>query len=361
MASFFITNQTTTAQTLLTGEAGFVATNAAIYRETGAAIIMNGISHLTVLGDVVSATGSAMTLNAVASPRIIIGAQGQVIGTGSSSRGINGSFGNDAFLQNAGLIAGAEAISLPSTSGTARLSLINSDRIEAHGGSGLDAVGLSLAVGGLANITNTGEMIAVAGILSLGAGNVVVTNIGVISTSNVNVNANAIDVTGGLKMTNAGTIHGAIDVTGQGAITNSGTIAGNIVPGNQNDGITNRGSIVGDVKLGNGANIFRNLGETVSGSVLGGINNDSYVIDRSDIRIFDSSGGADTVTSTASCQLNSGPETLILQGVVGLVGIGNEGGNTISGSFGDDTLRGLEGADFIESGDGDNRVWRCRK
>lgn len=96
-------------------------------------------------------------------------------------------------------------------------------------------------------------------------------------------------------------------------------------------------------------------GGTGADRMTGGVGNDTYVIDNTGDRVFESAGqGTDTVRSSISHTLGSNVENLTLLGTASINGIGNSvanvlvgnnGANRLSGGAGADTMRGLAGND----------------
>jgi len=101
--------------------------------------------------------------------------------------------------------------------------------------------------------------------------------------------------------------------------------------------------------------------------LIGTKNNDTYVINNSDVKIEDPKGGTDTIESTVSFSLmnHARIENLILAGgsninatgnVYNNVLTGNSGNNTLDGSFGDDLINGGAGNDTLLGGSGSDTL-----
>jgi Ca2+-binding RTX toxin-like protein len=101
--------------------------------------------------------------------------------------------------------------------------------------------------------------------------------------------------------------------------------------------------------------------------LIGTKNNDTYVINNSDVKIEDPKGGTDTIESTVSFSLmnHARIENLILAGgsninatgnVYNNVLTGNSANNTLDGSFGDDLINGGAGNDTLLGGSGSDTL-----
>ena len=181
-------------------------------------------------------------------------------------------------------------------------------------------------------------------------------NNGEISSLNRAVNSNI----GDLVAYNTGLISGEVLCVGSATrVDNLGTIRGAtaVAMGNGGDTLTNTGSLFGNVSLGNGEDQFNGIGGFVSGTVFGGIGNDTFRISDPLIHVFETAaeGTADRVESTTSISLAAMGEieNLTLLGPA-TNGFGNALGNTIIGNGQGNLLAGLGGGDTLNGGDGND-------
>ncbi|HEX2401217.1 MAG TPA: Ig-like domain-containing protein, partial [Mycobacterium sp.] len=102
-----------------------------------------------------------------------------------------------------------------------------------------------------------------------------------------------------------------------------------------------------------GANLLNGLGG--ADTMAGGLGDDVYFADDAlDFVVENSGEGNDAVFSTVDYTLAANVETLVLQGVAGLKGTGNNLDNAIYGNSGNNTLDGGTGADALFGGAGDD-------
>ena len=100
--------------------------------------------------------------------------------------------------------------------------------------------------------------------------------------------------------------------------------------------------------------------DTITGSsgadtLSGGMGNDTYVISDATNVVFETNiGGIDTIQSSVNFKLPRNVENLVLTGISGLIGNGNNLANHITGSSGSDTLDGGAGSDVMTGGAGDD-------
>jgi Ca2+-binding RTX toxin-like protein len=171
---------------------------------------------------------------------------------------------------------------------------------------------------------------------------------------------------GGGLLVNRGTIDASIAVVNQSEtgstsrIVNHGTIHGTqtaINSGDGNDTLINIGTINGSVYLGYGDDIFRNKGGEASGLVQGGLGNDTFILDRTDLVIEEGANwGFDTVKSSVDWVLGANFEMLILTGKADRAATGNSLSNFINGNRGDNVISGGAGQDYIAGMGGNDRL-----
>ena len=359
MASFVVTTDTQSGQSMSAGEFGFVAANGSILAPVGSAAVLAGTATLVSYGALAASTASALVLNAAASTSVTIAATGSVVTSGIDLAAISGSFAGPFALHLSGMVSGGQGINLAASKPFSTINIGNDGTLQGLGFAAGHAVALTLNQGSKAVISNTG-MITTAGSgatikVSGQWGATTLTNTGDI----VNASAlqAAIEVTGDLALRNSGRIEGGVMVKdGVADIYNAGTLHGDVKLSGYADTVRISGLVMGNVILGDGANVFWQTGGRVMDTVYGGFGDDIYHLDRSDTAISDTTGGIDVVYASASFRLTVGLERLVLLGPLGLVGTGNGGANGIAGDTGDDVLWGLGGNDDVNGGEGNNRM-----
>ena len=137
-----------------------------------------------------------------------------------------------------------------------------------------------------------------------------------------------------------------------------GTITGDVTLGITSGALRNSGVIDGAVDLGDGDDTFDNRGGTISGSVTGGLGNDTFIIDSQAVPIVENADeGIDEVQSLVNHTLGANFENLTLLGAEHIDGKGNGLANTITGSSGNNDLRGYEENDTIDGAAGDDAIY----
>ncbi len=374
MAAFFITGTDTTSEVLLDGENGLVAGSGTLFTN-GVAVSISGQSELVVLGDVVAANSTAVTISNTNDANISIGTGGLVMS--SDGQAFNGTYSNTLSLQNAGDIAGDEsamALTMFSTATAATVMVTNSGLIRAAGAA--TNSGSAISIVGQAD-TNNRFVLANTGTISLVTAAAVVASNTAAEITNTGTILGAVEMTGtqGDLLTNAGLIIGAVRFADTAdVLTNHGTITGDVrmgikpnvaePTGDLADEVVNTGLIDGDLFLLDGNDAFINRGGQVSGIIFGGRGSDTFFIDRSDLDIRESTDGSssanDHVISSASFTLRTGIENLTLTGPGGLVGHGNGDGNTLASNEGGDSLFGLDGSDILNGNAGNDALFGGR-
>jgi Ca2+-binding RTX toxin-like protein len=160
---------------------------------------------------------------------------------------------------------------------------------------------------------------------------------------------------------------GTIDVTGRGIVVKSvtGEVTevtnfGSVFAGDfafegwgGNEKLVNRGLMDGDIQMGSGNDIFDGAGGSVQGAVMGGIGDDTYIIDSANIFLYEKAGeGSDLVQSKASWTLAKDFENLQLQGSLAINGKGNESANILTGNAKANKLNGMSNDDDLDGGNG---------
>lgn len=165
---------------------------------------------------------------------------------------------------------------------------------------------------------------------------------------------------------NRGDIIGHVSLgNGDDRIVNSGLIDGDIVFGTGSAFFRNSGHVAGDVTGSSGAGIYDLRGGMIAGSLTGGAGGDTYIVNRSDVALFDTAGGQDKVRAWCNFALSDGIEELHLLGTA-VVGqgsndnnliIGNAADNALGGGIGNDSIDGMSGQDRIMGGAGADLIY----
>ncbi len=312
MPSFNIFGSSTTRQTLLSEQYGFIGQNGALVTEFSAVSVSLAF-ELVVLGSVTSFRSSAI-LGDADGAEITIGATGQVTSMEGSAINIGGFEADDLNIRNDGVLSGST-----------------------------DGITVS-DIGGGVNLVNTGTVVGTnSGIDANLPGPITVVNTGTITTLGVEDvfgDTFAVDLTSNLpELRNAGSIIGDV-------LMFSSTIGRAL--------LVNSGLIDGTITLGNGNDEFVNAGGRINGAVSGGLGDDTYRID-SAITIQDS-GGNDSIYSSVSYDIAAGIERLILTGTADIRANGNVQANVIAGNSGDNRISGQRGSDELSGGNGDDTL-----
>ena len=359
MASFGVTTDIQSGQSLSAGEFGFVAAKGSIVATSGPAVEVNATATLLSYGVLAALNASTIVLNDARSTSVTIGAAGSVVTRSINLAAISGSFSDQVALHFSGIVSGGMGLNLTASKTFSTLNIGNDGVLRGLGFAAGHAIALTLNQGSTATISNTGT-ISTAG---MGAtikvagqwGGTTLTNTGDIL--NASATQCAIDVVGDLTLRNSGRIEGGVTVKdGVADITSSGSVHGDIKLSGCADIVRISGVVMGNVTLGDGANVFWLTGGRVMDMVCGGFGDDTYHVDRSDTVISDTKVGIDVVYASASFRLAAGLENLLLLGPQPLTGMGNAGANMIHGDTGDDVIWGLAGNDILIGGEGNNRL-----
>lgn len=101
-------------------------------------------------------------------------------------------------------------------------------------------------------------------------------------------------------------------------------------------------------------------GKLGADTMTGGDGNDIYVVDNASDRVVETNSSTsqiDTVQASVSWTLGANLENLVLTGVSGINGTGNERQNFITGNAGNNVLNGAAGADSMSGGDGNDTYY----
>jgi Ca2+-binding RTX toxin-like protein len=118
-----------------------------------------------------------------------------------------------------------------------------------------------------------------------------------------------------------------LTLIGSAAITGTGNAGNNVIDGSQN---------------------------AAANLLIGGLGNDTYIVDSGDIVSENANGGIDQVNSSTSYTLIANVENLLLTGSDNINGTGNSLGNFITGNSGNNVLDGGLGDDTMTGGYGDD-------
>ena len=278
--SFVISNTTTSAQFLTTGETGVILPGGALVGANASAMLdarSDGVMQITILGALLNTNTNTVFANtglfarAISDPSedddgdltLVVG-DGGVIGSAEGWAVFSG-MGNTE-IRNAGEIYGERGVEATKT-----LVLENHGLISGE----LSAIGIDDAYG--ANIVNTGRIVSSAGVFDISFDEVTggvlrLQNLGEIISLGTGTEFNAtwaVDgLSGGLILDNSGSIQGNISTDDEtdDEITNSGEITGNVVMGLGVDNLSNTGTIIGDVNMDFGPRIM--LSDTGSDAVV---------------------------------------------------------------------------------------------
>lgn len=309
MASFNLFAASTTPQTLLDGEAGFIGQLGGL-SSTGTAITATGRVSVTVLGalqgtsNAIGHSGTALSL--------YLGQLGALGSTGSDS--VRSDFTERAFVSNDGaLFSGSDALDL---------------RASDEGGS--------------INILNTGSISGVSDgiVTSSGDEGARIVNLGTISGGDGGID----HLTGDALLVNRGEIVGG-DINGDGygysggsdveTVRNFGSILGGVF-GEAGDDLVRNAGVIDDVDLGDGNDQYEGRGGSVEGRVEGGGGDD----------VLRGGGDEDLLAGGADADIlrgRDGDDTLR----------GDGGGDVLNGGRGDDVMRGGGAADIFRFAAGD--------
>lgn len=326
-------------------------------------------------GDRLTNTVNGFSFNGRDSAALIV--RGLVAADFDGVTSSGGSENNDVTISATGTVIGQnDGIEMVG----ANNSVINNGQISGYGDGGVQVSGP------LAHIENHGRIFGLAEAVRV-AGSSYVLNTGTLSSGGSQV---LVASGWGSTVVNAGQISGQgngvqfIGVTGQtNTLTNTGVIfsggaggVGAAVLGSAGvETVRNTGTLQGDVDLGGGNDLYDGRGGTVTGRVIGGAGDDTYLLSDAGTALVEAAGeGRDAVQIAQSYRLGDNLEDLTLTGSAAADGYGNRqdnaitgnlannyikgyaGADVLTGGLGNDTLDGGGGADTLEGGDGVDRV-----
>jgi Ca2+-binding RTX toxin-like protein len=121
------------------------------------------------------------------------------------------------------------------------------------------------------------------------------------------------------------------------------------------DHVTNRGEIVGNINLRDGNDLFDGRRGTITGDILGGYGDDTFVLDDSRTQIVEEPNrGIDSVHASTDYRLSANVEALYLLGRKDLTAHGNDEDNVIQGNKGDNVIFGHDGTNILDGGRGND-------
>lgn len=351
MADFNFNTFTTTAQSLLNGEFGFVGQSGGVSTDGAAAVTGTGTFEVTAMGSIAANGADAITGTGAFTVSLLVGTSGSI--TSADNDAVEMTVSNTFIAQNAGVMMGRESALDIDATGSASIFIDNSGVMSSRT---LATASLSVAAG-FVEIVNSGTMSTTGFVEALfvtatSSAQIEITNTGTIATTSLGVAAININ-SGGLTV-----------------ISNSGTIMGGVVTGSGGQVIlTNTGLIDGDITLSSGADIITLRGGTVTGTVAGGDGSDAYVIDDASIIIVETApnGDLDAINTTVSYAAGTGIERILLVGSDDIDGwitsganstmIGNSGDNRLFGGAGVDNIAGGLGADTLSGKANDDQYF----
>jgi Ca2+-binding RTX toxin-like protein len=288
MASFTVSTEVLTAQTLGLGEAGAVTPNGNLMvTSQDSAVSMTDFAFLTVSGSIFSSTTGVDSLT---SGYVTVGATGVITASNTAIHLAGGPFLST--INNRGIIYAGLGI----VADTGNLTVSNAGQITGDGGAAIRAGG-----GSVINVMNSGDILGSNyGIVTEGTSKTNVTNAGIVY-----------GVTGALSLSN-----------GVSVVVNTGTLSGKSLLGGGADVFNGTGGVQGAVYGGTGADIIR-----------GGLGDDALFGD----------AGADVVRgNVGDDDLYGGADADVMYG-----GVGDD---FLAGGVGIDVLRGGEGDDRLTGG-----------
>ena len=115
-------------------------------------------------------------------------------------------------------------------------------------------------------------------------------------------------------------------------------------------------TLTGTAAINGTGNSLDNIltGDSAANVLIGGLGNDTYIIDSSDTIIENANEGTDTVKSSITYTLGANLENLTLTGTANINGTGNTLNNVLVGNSGANTLNGNTGSDTMSGGAGDD-------
>lgn len=138
-----------------------------------------------------------------------------------------------------------------------------------------------------------------------------------------------------------------LTLMGSSAINGTGNAGNNVLIGNYGN----------NVITGGGGNDYLSGGYSGNDTLLGGLGDDTYVVNTTTVTILEAVGeGTDIVNASSTYTLGANLENLSLTGYSAINGTGNELGNVITGNSAANILAGGAGDDTFVIGSGDSVV-----
>jgi len=376
--SFSINTASSTPQTLVDGDYGFIGPTGVLFVPAGSAITGSGANELTILGTVANTNtfSDVISLSGGGDISINVAASGYIGGHNVNASGILASAqsGDDLELNNSGTIHNGVILRNYTTLGNIQLANTGTltDTLQVTGPEEVNVINTGTITGDLWGVhLSTSSTWRSATLINDGT----IAGLGTAVAGGANADL----------VRNSGTLSGNVDLDdGYNRFFNTGALNGDYAGGTGNDQVYGTGLFNGDIDLGDGTNRLILTGAEVRGTIRSGIGDDTFILrdgaqasgivdlDGNDsytifqqVEILDLGTGIDTVTAWVNCELADSIENLVLRGGEDLKGIGNaldneitgnQQSNRLGGREGNDTINGLAGNDTIFAGDGDDTV-----
>ena len=147
MASFGVTTDIQSGQSLSAGEFGFVAAQGSIVATSGPAVEVNATATLLSYGVLAALNASTIVLNDARSTSVTIGAAGSVVTRSINLAAISGSFSDQVALHFSGIVSGGMGLNLTASKTLSTLNIGNDGVLRGLGFAAGHAIALTLNQG----------------------------------------------------------------------------------------------------------------------------------------------------------------------------------------------------------------------